>query len=97
MKVSLLNAYYNRFHFLQALADDLKDELSGDFEEAVLALLDDPRELDARMLHAAIAVHPTLDKSKSRGFSEILRYIRTSTNQSCRIKEKINRTTTFYK
>ena len=35
--------------------------------------------------------------SKSKELSEILRDIRTSTCQICRIKEKINRTTTFHK
>ena len=35
--------------------------------------------------------------SNSKGLSEILRDIRTSTYQVFRIKEKINRTSTFYK
>ena len=35
--------------------------------------------------------------SKSKRLSEILREIRTSTYQICRIEEKIKRTTTFYK
>ena len=35
--------------------------------------------------------------SNSKGLSEILRDIRTSTYQNCRIEEKINRTTTFNK
>ena len=35
--------------------------------------------------------------SNSKGLSEILRDIRTSTYQGCRIKEKIIRTTTFNK
>ena len=38
----------------------------------------------------------TLVISKSRGLSEILRYIRTSTYQICRMEEKINRTTSFH-
>ena len=35
--------------------------------------------------------------SNSKGVSEILRYIRTSTYQICRIEEKIIRTTKFNK
>ena len=35
--------------------------------------------------------------SNSKGLSEILRDIRTSTYQTCRIEEKIIRTTTFNK
>ena len=35
--------------------------------------------------------------SKSKGISEILGDIRTSTYQICRIEEKINRITTFHK
>ena len=39
----------------------------------------------------------TLVVSKSKGLSEILRYIRISTYQIYRIEEKINPTTTFHK
>ena len=39
----------------------------------------------------------TLVISNSKGLSEILRYIHTSTFQICRIEEKIIRTTTFNK
>ena len=42
-------------------------------------------------------IQSTLVISKSKGLSEILRDIRTSTYQICRIEEKINRTTTFNK
>lgn len=37
------------------LDEALKDELSGDFEEVILAMLREPRELDAVMLHDAMA------------------------------------------
>ena len=39
----------------------------------------------------------TLVNLKSKGLSLILRDIRTSSYQICRIEEKINRTTTFHK
>ena len=39
----------------------------------------------------------TLVISNPKGLSEILRDIRTSTYQNCRIEEKLNRTTTFNK
>ena len=42
-------------------------------------------------------VQSTLVISNSKGLSEILRDIRTSTYQICRIEEKIIRTTTFNK
>ena len=44
-----------------------------------------------------VDIQSTLVISKSKGLSEILRDIRTSTYQICRIEEKINRTTTFNK
>ena len=44
-----------------------------------------------------IQLQSTLVISKSKGLSEILRNIRSSTYQICRIEEKKNRTTTFYK
>ena len=44
-----------------------------------------------RTVHA----QSTLVISNSNGLSEILRDIRTSTYQICRIVEKLNRTTTF--
>ena len=40
-------------------------------------------------------IRSTLVIPNSKGLSEILRDIRTSTYQSCRIEEKIIRTTTF--
>ena len=40
-------------------------------------------------------IQSTLVISNSKGLSEILRYIRTSTYQICRIQEKVIRTTTF--
>ena len=43
------------------------------------------------------AVQSTLVISNSKGLSEILRDIRTSTYQICRIEEKLIRTTTFNK
>ena len=42
-------------------------------------------------------VQSTLVISKSKGLYEILRDIRASTYQTCRIEEKIIRTTTFHK
>ena len=39
----------------------------------------------------------TLVISNSKGLAEILRDIRTSTYQICRIEEKVSRTTTFNK
>ena len=42
-------------------------------------------------------IQSTLVTSKSKGLSEILRDIRTSTYQICRTEEKMNRTTTFHK
>ena len=42
-------------------------------------------------------IQSTLDISNSKGPSEILRDIRTSTYQICRIEEKIIRRTTFNK
>ena len=44
-----------------------------------------------------IQIQSTLVISNSKGLSEILRDIRTSTYQICRIEEKIIRTTTFNK
>ena len=44
-----------------------------------------------------IYIQSTLVISKSKRLSEILRDIRTSAYQICRIEEKINRTTIFYK
>ena len=44
-----------------------------------------------------ISIQSTLVISKSKGLSEILQDIRTSTYQICRIEEKIIRTTTFDK
>ena len=42
-------------------------------------------------------IQSTLVISNSQGLSEILRDIRTSTYQNCRIEEKITRITTFNK
>ena len=44
-----------------------------------------------------LIIQSTLVISKSNGFSEIHRDIRTSTYQICRIEEKIIRATTFNK
>ena len=44
-----------------------------------------------------INIQSTLVISNSKGLSEILRDIRTSTYQICRIEDEINRTTTFNK
>ena len=44
-----------------------------------------------------VKIQSTLVISNSKGLSEILRDIRTSTYQICRIEEKIIRTTTFDK
>ena len=45
----------------------------------------------------SIPIQSTLVMSKSKGPSEILRDIRTSTYQMCRTKENTNRTTKFHK
>ena len=42
-------------------------------------------------------IQSALDISNSKGLQEILRDIRTSTYQNCRIEEIINQTTTFDK
>ena len=44
-----------------------------------------------------IQIQPTSVISKSKGFPEILRNIRTSTYQICTVEESINQTTTFHK
>ena len=44
-----------------------------------------------------LVVQSTLVISNSKGLSKILRDIRTSTYQICRLEEKINRTTAFNK
>lgn len=41
--------------FGKPLDEDLKDELSGDFEECICSLIREPRELDAVMIHDAIS------------------------------------------
>ena len=43
----------------------------------------------------AFVIQSTFVISNSKGLSEILGDIRTSTYQNCRIEEKINRTTTL--
>ena len=45
----------------------------------------------------AVRIQSSLVFSKSKGLSEILRDIRTSTYQICKTGEKIIRTTTFNK
>ena len=47
--------------------------------------------------HVVFKVQSTLVISKSKGPSETLRDIRTSTYQMCRIEENTNRTTKFHK
>ena len=49
------------------------------------------------VLSSANQIQSTLVISNSKGLSEILRDIRTSTYQICRIEEKIIRTATFNK
>ena len=44
-----------------------------------------------------LKIQSTLVISNSKGLSEILRDIRTSTYQNCNIEEKTNRATTFNK
>ena len=51
--------------------------------------------LPAPILRINTEVQSTLFISKSKGLSEILRDIRTSTYQICKHEEKINRATTF--
>ena len=46
---------------------------------------------------STVYIQSTLVISNSKGLSEILRDILTSTYQICRIKEKMNRTATFNK
>ena len=46
---------------------------------------------------SSVYIQSTLVISNSKGLTEILRDIRTSTYQVCRIEEKIIRTTTFNK
>ena len=41
---------------LQDLRADLKSELSGNFEDLVLALLDSPTQFDIKQLHGALSV-----------------------------------------
>ena len=54
-------------------------------------------DLDKALFATKKYLQSTLVISNSKGLSEILRDIRTSTYQSCRIEEKIVRTTTFNK
>ena len=49
------------------------------------------------MVEYCVVIQSTLVISKSKGPSETLRDIRTSTYQICSIEEKIIRTTKFYK
>ncbi|GAB1610724.1 annexin-B12-like isoform X2 [Argonauta hians] len=41
--------------FGQDVVEDLKSELSGNFEQAIVALFDTPREFDAHEIHRAVA------------------------------------------
>ena len=52
---------------------------------------------ETRLFTKDINIQSTLVISNSKGLSEILRDIRTSTYQICRIEEKIIRLTTFNK
>ena len=53
--------------------------------------------VDFFTLEFLVHIQSTLVISNSKGLSEILQDIRTSTYQICGIKENINRTTTFNK
>ena len=52
---------------------------------------------DAEGAYPCYIIQSTLIISKSKGPSETLRDIRTSTYQICRIEENTNRTTEFHK
>ena len=62
-----------------------------------LGVIDIPCFCDCGSLSKPSKLQSTFVISKSKGLSDILRDIRTSTYQICRIEEKISRTTAFYK
>ena len=57
----------------QPLDESIKDELSSNFEDVILAMLKAPRELDAIMIHDAMAVSYNIDNftEKVIGFNII--------------------------
>ena len=62
-----------------------------------IVVLRNKRKKISWKIHSHKHIQSTLVISKSKGLSYILRDIRTSTYQICRIEGKINRTTTFHK
>lgn len=52
MRQQLMNYYNNKYH--RDLVFDLKSELDGKFEAAIIALFDDPYVYDAKSLHKAM-------------------------------------------
>ena len=63
----------------------------------VVSLVNHDRKLQSVSIPLNTHIQSTLVISNSKGLSEILRDIRTSTYQVCRIEEKIIRITTFNK
>ena len=56
-----------------------------------------PLRLDPTEMGGKLKIQSTLVISRSKGPSETLRDIRTSTYQMCRIEENTNRTAKFHK